>query len=108
MPSRGSGFAVAVARTTLSPRRTTTAPWACLANLPVSNDIVFPPASVTVTVLGSGFIECPSECNQQEVLSERNERKDGCPISGRLHRRWDFLLPTSSSVICLPIATLER
>ena len=41
MPSRGSGLAVAVASTTFSPMRTTAEPWACLANFPVSNEMVF-------------------------------------------------------------------
>src|SRR6266852_3393856 len=49
MPSRGSGLAVAVARTTLSPMRTTTEPCACLASFPVSNEICLPPASSTET-----------------------------------------------------------
>src|ERR1700726_1462308 len=49
MPSRGSGLAVAVARTTLSPMRTTTEPCACLANFPVSNEMVLPPANSTDT-----------------------------------------------------------
>src|SRR6266852_3744507 len=56
MPSRGSALAVAVARTTLSPSRTTAAPWACLANFPVSNEICLPPARSTVMVLTSGFM----------------------------------------------------
>ena len=37
--------AVAVARTTVSPARTTTAPEACLAIHPVSNEISVPPIS---------------------------------------------------------------
>src|SRR4051812_45695143 len=48
MPSRGSGFEHAVVRTTLSPMRITTDPWACLANFPVSIDIDLPPANWTV------------------------------------------------------------
>ena len=47
MPSRGSGFETAVARTTLSPMRTTAAPWACFAKFPVSNEIRLPPVSST-------------------------------------------------------------
>src|SRR5271167_1789248 len=56
MPSRGSALAVAVASTTFSPSRTTAAPWACLANFPVSNEMCLPPASSTVTLLASGFM----------------------------------------------------
>src|SRR5271156_292635 len=59
MPSRGSGLAVAVASTTLSPERTTAEPWACLASFPVSNESCFPPTRSTVTVLTSGFIFYP-------------------------------------------------
>src|SRR5215467_14156581 len=69
MPSRGSAFAVAVASTTFSPRRTTADPWACLANFPVSNESVFPPLSVTVTVVGSGFIRFPLERYEQWASS---------------------------------------
>src|SRR5258708_17617917 len=65
MPSRGSGLAVAVARTTLSPSRTTAAPPACLANFPVSNEICLPPARFTVTLLASGFIFYPYCVNQE-------------------------------------------
>src|SRR5271168_3979622 len=64
MPSRGSVFAVAVASTTLSPVRTTAAPWACLANFPVSNESCLPPARSTVTVLTSGFMFHPY-CDQE-------------------------------------------
>src|SRR5580658_9211901 len=56
MPSRGSALAVAVASTTFSPSRTTAAPWACLANFPVSNEMCLPPASSTVMLLASGFM----------------------------------------------------
>src|SRR5580692_408185 len=49
MPSLGSGAAVAVASTTLSPLLTSAAPPACLAIRPVSNLICLPPASSTVT-----------------------------------------------------------
>ena len=38
MPSRGADDIVAVTSTTDSPHRTTTAPLACLASCPVSND----------------------------------------------------------------------
>src|SRR5258708_36961562 len=59
MPSRGSGLAVAVASTTLSPRRTTAEPCACLANFPVSNVIFLPPARLTSTSVLSGFMIHP-------------------------------------------------
>ena len=49
--------AVAVLRTTVSPERTTTAPEACLAIQPVSNEISVPPIS-TETRCTSGM--CPS------------------------------------------------
>ena len=42
-PSRPSVRPWAVARTIVSPERTTTAPSACLASLPVSNVISLPP-----------------------------------------------------------------
>ena len=68
-PSRASGRPTAVARTIVSPERTTTAPSACLASLPVSKVISLPPIStdteatcpVTVlipcssTLLGGGW-----------------------------------------------------
>src|SRR3954451_23682518 len=47
--------AVAVARTTVSPWRTTTDPEACLASLPVSNEISLPLIS-TETVVAPSFI----------------------------------------------------
>ncbi len=43
MPSRGPFEPPAVTRTIVSPRRTTTEPAACLAHLPVSIEISFPP-----------------------------------------------------------------
>src|ERR1019366_10009930 len=46
----------AVASTTLSPSLTTAAPWACLANFPVSKDRRLPPASSTLTSTGCGFM----------------------------------------------------
>ncbi len=45
--------AVAVARTMVSPWRTTTAPEACLAILPVSNEISLPEISTETRVTGS-------------------------------------------------------
>ena len=48
-PSRPSIFPCAVARTIVSPARTTTAPSACLASLPVSKVISCSP-TVTATV----------------------------------------------------------
>src|ERR1700733_8684364 len=56
MPSRGSGLAVAAARTTLSPKRTTADPPACLASFPVSKEIFLPPARSMVISVASGFI----------------------------------------------------
>src|SRR5437660_7946144 len=56
MPSRGSGLAVAVASTTLSWRRTTADPCACLANFPVSKVSCLPPARSTVMLVASGFM----------------------------------------------------
>src|SRR3954471_433506 len=49
MPSRGSGDATAVARTTVSPVVTSAAPDACLAIRPVSKTRRLPPASSTAT-----------------------------------------------------------
>src|ERR1039458_9918576 len=49
MPSRGSGDATAVARTTVSPVETRAAPEACLAMRPVSKTSRLPPASSTAT-----------------------------------------------------------
>src|SRR6202034_1393874 len=45
--------AVAVQRTTVSPARTTTAPEACLASLPVSNEISLPAISTDTRVTAS-------------------------------------------------------
>src|SRR5271170_5116938 len=59
MPVRGSGFEVAAARTTFSPKRTTAEPPACLASFPVSIERLFPPASSTETFVDSGFIDHP-------------------------------------------------
>src|SRR5437764_5593989 len=58
MPSRGSGEATAVARTTVSPVVTSAAPDACLAMRPVSKTSRLPPASSTAT---SCFVDihCP-------------------------------------------------
>ena len=50
-PSRASIRPCAVASTIVSPDRTTTAPSACLASLPVSNVMSCPP-TVTLTVVG--------------------------------------------------------
>src|SRR6266849_4693788 len=58
MPTRGSGLAVAAARTTFSPKRTTAEPPACLASFPVSMERCFPPIS-TETFVASGFIDHP-------------------------------------------------
>src|ERR1039458_1360268 len=66
MPSLGSGAAVAVASTTLSPLLTSAAPPACLAIRPVSNLICLPPASSTVT---SCFMGAPLLCSFCAFLS---------------------------------------
>src|ERR1700731_3067876 len=102
MPSRGSGLAVAVARTTLSPIRTTTEPCACLANLPVSKEMVLPAASSTDTscfmihfLLAGGHARCVwRNCTVegQEPVAFWDGRKhtvrgffliSGCPSAGR-------------------------
>src|SRR5208282_4123484 len=57
MPSRGSGDATAVARTTVSPVLTSAAPEACLAMRPVSKTNRLPPASSTAT---SCFVDIES------------------------------------------------
>src|SRR5258708_23289933 len=57
MPMRGSGLAVAAARTTFSPKRTTAEPPACLASFPVSIERYFPPAISTEIFVTSGFID---------------------------------------------------
>src|SRR5258708_13175100 len=59
MPKRGSGFEVAAARTTFSPKRTMAEPPACLASFPVSMESCFPPAISTETLTASGFIDHP-------------------------------------------------
>src|ERR1700732_4220395 len=59
MPTRGSGLAVAAARTTFSPKRTTAEPPACLASFPVSIESCFPPAISTEIFVASGFIDHP-------------------------------------------------
>src|SRR5271170_2218429 len=104
MPSRGSALAVAVASTTFSPMRTTAAPWACLANFPVSNESCFPPVRSTVTVLTSGFIFHPSYRDQACRSGERSRFRVanvGLPIvvqsslfnHGRRVRPWDERVP---------------
>src|ERR1017187_1315641 len=59
MPSRGSGFEVAAANTTFSPKRTTAARPAWLASFPVSKERDFPLAISTETFVASGFIDHP-------------------------------------------------
>src|SRR3974390_870566 len=82
MPSRGSGLAVAVARTTFSPLRTTAEPWACLASFPVSNERFLPPASATEGYVGSGFID---KSFGQEAALGRGVRTDRrVPVKSRL------------------------
>src|SRR5215204_321431 len=63
-PSRASGRPTAVARTIVSPERTTTAPSACLANLPVSKVSSLPPISTDVeaTCPNTVLIPCPPLC----------------------------------------------
>src|SRR5512147_1431769 len=90
MPSRGSWLAVAVPRTTLSAKRTTTEPCACLANLPVSNEMVLPPVNSTVTDCGSGFIPIPSKLGAPEgpwAVRERGAGMRERPHANAL-RRW--------------------
>ena len=55
-PSRGVRAPTAVTRTRLSPDRTTTAPFACLASLPVSNVIGVPPTSAFTTASAISFL----------------------------------------------------
>src|SRR5579872_2667177 len=87
MPSRGSALEVAVARTTFSPNRTTTDPPACFASLPVSKDMVLPPLRLTVTVVGSGFIDFPSErMNCQPRALSFVFRAESEPPQARKHR----------------------
>src|SRR5919204_325099 len=59
-PSRASVLPWAVARTIVSPSRTTTAPSACFASLPVSN-VISRPATSTVSVVGPcvAMLICP-------------------------------------------------
>ncbi len=55
VPSRASVRPCAVARTIVSPERTTTAPSACFASFPVSNVTSLPP---TLTVTETGVARC--------------------------------------------------
>src|SRR5882724_2248177 len=68
MPSRGSGEAHAVPRTTLSPWRTIAEPCACFAKCPVSIWRVLPPASSTVAVC---FMSSSFPGGQKFLLQER-------------------------------------
>src|SRR5687768_78938 len=63
-PSRASARPTAVARIIVSPLRTTTAPSACLAILPVSKVISLPPISTDVeaTCPSTVLIPCPPLC----------------------------------------------
>ncbi len=47
MPSRAFAARQAVTRTTVSPERTMTEPWACLASLPVSRVMVRDPIRIS-------------------------------------------------------------
>ena len=51
--SRVSSLPTAVTRTTVSPQRTSTAPLACLASLPVSSETVLPPTSTSTLFIVS-------------------------------------------------------
>src|SRR5512147_744660 len=85
MPSRGSWLAVAVPRTTLSAKRTTTEPCACLANFPVSNEMVLPPVNSTVTDCGSGFI--PISFQQEERNGGPSHPEDARESRFHIHVR---------------------
>ncbi len=61
-PSRASVRPCAVPSTTVSPLRTTTAPSACFASFPVSNEISLPPIS-TATETGT-----PAGCSASTML----------------------------------------
>src|SRR5208282_2135449 len=90
MPSRGSGLAVAVASTTLSPKRTTAAPWACLASFPVSMESCFPPVSSTDTLVTSGFIGHPfygAEVGQKGMRQGMESAWTGVGQGPRLGKR---------------------
>src|SRR5579863_5516904 len=80
MPSRGSALAQAVARITFSPERTTALPCACLAQLPVSNEIFLPPLSSTVTSCFIAFLLSSETC-----FSARNYGGNG--FQTHLHAR---------------------
>src|SRR5687767_9743656 len=77
--------AVAVERTIVSPARTTTAPLACLASLPVSNEISFPPISTEIR-LTSLFIRFLSAASGWRCLrfrpSERVRRRLAAAVCG--------------------------
>src|SRR5512146_1827458 len=64
---------------TLSPMRTTAAPCACLASLPVSKLMVFPPASSTITVCGSGFISLIPSTRRAPCVKEGLPEQDDGP-----------------------------
>src|SRR5437868_5312144 len=79
MPSRGSGLAQAVAKTTFSPLRTTAEPCACFAQLPVSKEIFFPPArDRKSTRLNSSHVSISYAVPQLYTFSLH----DALPISG--------------------------
>src|SRR5208282_6778819 len=64
-------------RTTFSPKRTTAAPWACLASFPVSIESCFPPAISTETFVASGFIDHP-------LYGQKGMRGSGVRLDGRM------------------------
>src|SRR5208282_1696921 len=82
MPSRGSGFEVAAAKTTFSPKRTIAEPPACLASFPVSIESDFPPAMSTETLLASGFIDHPLYAYGQKGMRAGNRGR----VGGRMPR----------------------
>src|SRR5581483_3304361 len=89
-PSRASVRPCAVARTIVSPSRTTTAPSACLASFPVSK-VISQPAISTVTVVGPcvAMLICPplrleggglSQLRRDGARSNFHPRVFGCPL----------------------------
>jgi hypothetical protein len=87
MPSRGSGLAVAAARTTFSPEADNRRePPACLASFPVSNEISLPPERWTVTLVASGFMIHSFEMRQAGAPSRENAERPGHPIGAGLRR----------------------
>src|SRR5262249_29574443 len=86
MPSRAFAARHAVTSTTESPKRTTTAPPACLASLPVSKRRVLPPIESSRVVISkqSEVRSLESDVSKSEV----GRRSHACP-------GFDFILLTS-------------